>query len=75
MVDDLKLPAEIGVLIRKRVKAVRACGDDLLDVVIIQRLAVGLSQRLKQEFVARPSGGIARALFFRSQYGEINAGS
>ncbi len=72
MVDDLILPAKIVVFMRQHIKAVRANRDDLVELVVAQRLDVRLGHHLKQKLVARPARRITRALFLLAQNGEIN---
>ena len=70
----LVMPAELWVLVAKRVEAVRATRDDGLYVVLIQRGDVPLGQLLEQELVADPPGRIAGTFFFAAQNGELHAG-
>ena len=64
MVEDFIVSAKILVLIFDRVEAVRASRHDAFHFVPVERLDIGLRERLIEIFIADPSGGIARALFF-----------
>ena len=61
VVDDLVVPAVLRVLVAERVEAVRAVRDDLGDPDGVHRLDVLLRERLEQELVAHPPGGVAGA--------------
>ena len=72
MVDDLVAAAEIGVLVRERVEAVRAAGDDLRHAGLVQRRHVLLGERLEDVLVAHPAGGIAGARLARAEDREVD---
>src|SRR5580704_15814555 len=71
---NLVAPAELRILVAKRVEAVRAGGDDLLHLIAVERGDVFLGQLLKQEFVADSACRVARALLLATQNGELDAG-
>src|SRR5437868_9982943 len=59
VVQHLEVPAELRVLVRERVEAVRALRDDLLHAVAVERLDVLLGEGLEQIFVPQPARRIA----------------
>src|SRR6266702_4069030 len=58
-VDDLVVPAELRVLVRDRVEAVRAARDDLPHAVLLEGLDVLLRLRLPEVLVADPPRRVA----------------
>ena len=74
VVDDLELDAEVLVLVLQRVEAVRAGRDDLLDLVLLERLDVLLGEPLEDELVAGPAGLVAVAGLAVAEYGERHVG-
>ena len=73
MVDHLVAAAEVRVLVRDRVEAVRAAGDDLGYPGLVERLDVLLGERLEHVLVADPAGGVAGAALARSEDREVEA--
>ena len=61
VVNDLVVPAQLGIFVGQGVEAMRALGDDLLDPEAVERLDVREGQLLPQVLVAGPAGGIAVA--------------
>jgi hypothetical protein len=61
VVHDLVVAAELGVLVRDRVEAVRAARHDLAGAGLVQRLDVLLGQHREHELVAHPPGRVAGA--------------
>ena len=74
MVDDLELDAELAVLVLQGVEAVRAGRDDLLDLVLLERLDVLLGQALEDELVAGAAGRVAGAGLAVAEHAEGDAG-
>ena len=70
VVHDLELDAELAVLVLQGVEAVRAGGDDLLDLVLLEGLDVLLRQALEHELVAGAAGGVAGAGLAVAEHGE-----
>ncbi len=73
VVDDLVVPAELRVLVRERVEAVRAARDDRPRGRLVERLDVLLSEHGEHELVAHPPGGIAGAGLGGPEHGELHA--
>ena len=73
VVDDLVAAAEVGVLVRDRVEAVRAARDDLRHAGLVQRLHVLLGVGLEDELVAHPARGVAGARLARAEDREVDA--
>ena len=67
VVHDLVAPAEVGVLVRERVEAVGAAGDDLRHPRLVERRDVRLGERLEDVLVARATRRIARARLARPE--------
>ena len=78
VVDDVELEAEVAVLVLQGVQAVRAGGDDLLDLVLgpdpPQGLDVLRGQALVDELVARTACGVAGAGLAVAEHAERDAG-
>ena len=80
VMEDVKVPVEVRVLVAQRVKAVRAGGDDLplpLRYALkgfVEGLHILLRHHLEQELVAGAAGRIARAGFTGGQHAELHAG-
>ena len=74
VVDDLVVAAEVRVLVRQRVEAVRAARDDLLHARLVHRRDVLLGERLERVLVAHPAGRVAGARLARAEHGEVDAG-
>ena len=74
VVDDLVGAAEVRVLVRERVEAVRAAGDDLRHALLVERFHVLLGVCLEDVFVAHPAGRVARARLARPEDREVDAG-
>ena len=74
VVHDLVAPAEVRVLVRERVEAVRARRDDLAGAGLVQRLDVLLGERLEDVLVPHPPGRVARARLARAEDREVDAG-
>jgi electron transfer flavoprotein alpha subunit len=58
----------------ERVEAVRAVGEDLLDVVAVEDLVGHLRHRLEEVLVADAARGLAVAGLFAAEDGEVDAG-
>ena len=80
VMEDVKVPVEVRVLVAQRVKAVRAGGDDLplpLRYALkgfVEGLHILLRHHLEQELVAGAAGRIARAGFTGGQHAELHTG-
>ena len=74
VVDDLEVAAERRVLVRQRVEAVRAGGDDLLDAGTLEGLDVGPGLLLVEVLVAEPAGRVTGAALLRSEDAEGHSG-
>ena len=74
VVDDLELDAEVLVLVLQRVEAVGAGRDDLLDLVLLERLDVLLCEALEDELVAGTASRVTRAGFAVAEYAEGDPG-
>src|SRR5260221_5270251 len=59
--DDLVVAAELRVLVRERIEAVRAARDDLAGPGLVQRLDVLLRQHREDELVPHPPRRVAGA--------------
>ena len=70
----LKRVAELRVIVRQRVEAVRALGENFSGTVLLEGRVVGLGQFLKQKLVAQPPRGVAGATFVWAEHGEVDAG-
>ena len=73
VVEDLVVAAEMGVLVLDGVEAVRADGDDLLDVVAGEGLDVLLGHDLVEVLVAHAPGRVACAALFVAEDSEVDA--
>ena len=73
VVDDLVVAAEVGVLVRERVEAVRAARDDLLHAGAVHRGDVLLGVRLERVLVPHPPGRVAGARLARAEHREVDA--
>ena len=73
VVDHLVLAAELSVVAPERGEAVGALGDDLGDLVAVERLDVLHRRHLEQVFVARPPGRITGALLPGAEDGVVHA--
>ena len=73
-VDDLVVAAELRVLVLERVEAVRAVGDDLLDVVAVEHLDAHLRHRLEQVLVADAARRVAVAGLLGAEDREVDPG-
>ena len=71
---DVVAAAEVGILVRERVEAVRARCDDLAHAGLVQRPHVLLGEGLEDVLVAHPPGGIAGARLARAEDGEVDPG-
>ncbi len=74
VVHDLVSPSEVRVFVADGVEAVRASGDDLLDLHLVQRADVLLCPLLERVLISHASCGIAGARLARSEDGEVDAG-
>ena len=74
VVHDLELDAEVLVLVLERVEAVGAGRDDLLDLVLLERLDVLLGQALEDELVAGATGRVAGAGLAVAEHAEGDPG-
>ncbi len=73
VVDDLVAAAEVRVLVRDRVEAVRAARDDLRHAGLVQRRDVLLRERLEHVLVAHPAGGVAGAGLARTEDRDVDS--
>ena len=74
VVDDLVVAAELGVLVRDRVEAVRAGRDDRLGRGLVQGLDVLLGEHGVDELVAHPARRVPGAGLGRAENGEADPG-
>ena len=74
VMHDLELVAELRVVVRQRVHAVRTLGQDFPHAMLLQRRVVFLGQFLKQKLVAEPPGRVAGATFVRAKHGKVHTG-
>ena len=74
VMHDLVRSAVVGVLVRERVEAMGAAGDDLRHARAVQGLDVLLRQHLEQVLVAHPASRIAGAPLARPEDREVDAG-
>src|SRR5687768_6507919 len=72
MMDDIIMPAKVRIFIFENMKAVRAGGNYLFNIISIQNLDVAGSHHLEKELVTGSSGRIAIARFFRAKNREID---
>ena len=72
VVDDLVAAAEVRVLVRERVEAVRAARDDLRHAGLVQRRDVLLRERLEHVLVAHPAGRVAGAGLARAEDRDVD---
>ena len=72
--DDLVAAAEVRVLVRERVEAVRAARDDLRRARLVQRGDVLLGERLEDVLVAHPPRGVAGARLARAEDRDVEPG-
>ena len=74
MMDHQGLQAELAVVVFQSRITVRAVGQDLLDVILFEKLDILLGHFFEDELVSQPAQGIAAAEFFRPQDPEGNPG-
>ena len=74
VVHHLELDAELGVLVLQGVEAVRAGGDDLLDLGLLEHLGVLHRELLEDELVAGAAGRVAGAGLAVAEHRERDAG-
>ena len=74
VVHHLEAAAEVGVLVRERVEAVRAAGHDLRHPCVVQRRHVRLRERLEDVLVPGPPRWIAGARLARAEDRDVQAG-
>ncbi len=74
VVVHLVVPAKLRVLVLEGVEAVRAVGDDLLDLVAVERFHVLPSKHLVEHFVSGTPGEVARAFFLAPKDGKAHSG-
>src|SRR6266478_7010373 len=74
VVHDLVSASEVGVFVADGVEAVRARGDDLLDLHLVQRADVLLCLLLERVLISHASRRIAGARLAWSEDGEVDAG-
>ena len=72
MVFDLRWRAELLPVLLNGADAMRADGDDLLDLVLREGFQVRFSELLEEQIVAEAADGIAGA-FFLAQYAVAGA--
>ena len=73
VMQHLVVAAEVAVLVRKRVEAMRTARDDLLDTLLVQRRHVLLRVCLEHVLVAHAPRGIAGARLARPEDREVDA--
>ena len=71
--DHPEVAVELRVLVADGVEAVRARGDDGLELVLLERLDVALGQGLVEVLVAEAPRRLARALLLVAQDREVHA--
>ncbi len=74
VVHHLVVAAQLRVLARDGVEAVRAAGHDLADARLVQRLDVLLGQHAVDELVAHPPGRVPGAGLGRAEHREVDPG-
>jgi hypothetical protein len=74
VVHDLELDPELLVLVLQGVEAVSTGGDDLLDLVFLERLDVLLGKPLEEELVAGAAGRVTGAGLAVAEDAEGHAG-
>ena len=74
VVEDLEIAAVLLVFVLKRVEAVRARGDDFLDVVCFEYFDVAFHHGRREVFVADAPRGFAAAHFLFAEDREADAG-
>src|SRR5206468_6498419 len=73
VVQHLEVTVELRVLVRERVEAVRALGDDLLEAVALERVDVLLREGLEEVLVSEPACGVAVAGLLLAEDAERDA--
>ena len=73
MVDHPEVAVELRVLVADGIEAVRARGDDGLELVSLERLDIALGQGLVEVLVAEAPGRLAGALLLVAQDREVHA--
>ncbi len=74
VVNDLVAAAEVRVLVRERVEAVRAAGDDLRHPGLVQRRDVLLREGLEDVLVPHPARRVTRAGFAWAEDRDVDSG-
>ena len=74
MVNDLKLSAELGVLVLNRVITMGAGGNYLFQVIALHCLGVLLGLELELMFITQAASRVAAAAFFLTEDTEVDAG-
>src|SRR3974390_1229301 len=72
---DLETRAIALVLVLERVEAMRAEGNDILDVVFLERRRIFFCQLLEQKLVSDSACWIAATFLFTSEDGKLDAAS
>ena len=75
MVHHFIFSSEFRILVFEGIEAVRTTGNDAFDTVPVEHSDVLRGLHLKEELVARPLGGIARAAFFCAEHCKWNFSS
>src|SRR5579871_1539848 len=65
------ISAKFGVFIFQGVETVRTSGNDFRNAVAIEHLNIVRRLHLEEKFIARATGRIAGARFFRAEYGKL----
>src|SRR5690606_15463615 len=71
---DLKIAADLGIVVPETVNAVGAVSDDSPRAILIKRFNISFGKLLKQQLIAHAASGFPRAAFFGTEYGEIHLG-
>ena len=74
VVHDLVAAAEVRVLVRERVEAVRAAGDDLRHARLVQRRDVLLREGLEDVLVPHPARRVSGARLARAEDRDVDPG-
>jgi hypothetical protein len=74
VVNDVELPAELGIFVSQGVEAMGTHGKNLVDLVFMQYLDIGLGEGLEEILISRPSRWISAAPFFCAQDPKRNSG-
>ena len=74
VVKHLVGSAQLRIFVFKRVKAVGAGGNYLMNAVYVEDFDVLKRLHLKEKFVASAPRGVARAAFFSAEHGKRNSG-